>query len=266
MDAADAGRETHRRRGLPDRRPARRRGPDHHGRGAGPGHRRPARPADVPPVRRGRAGPADRPGDERVPRRRRRAGRLRLAAGGSARRRRCPGHPGPPGDQPRRHRRHDRRTGYSDLPRREDLPCRGGRPRHGPDLRVRRRGDRRRHPPAAGGRAGRPRRPRGGRALDRRLVRRGLPRRGAGGALAGRRVLRGEAARGRLRPAGRRRPPDHDPRGRRRPARSARQCRHRAGCRACPPVRGRRYRAVPDRAHVPRRAPEAGRTAHPRRR
>ena len=38
--------------GVPDRDPARRPGPDRHGRGAAPGHRRPARAADVPAVRR----------------------------------------------------------------------------------------------------------------------------------------------------------------------------------------------------------------------
>ncbi len=37
---------------VPDRHPARRPGPDRHGRGAHPGHRGPARPADVPPFRR----------------------------------------------------------------------------------------------------------------------------------------------------------------------------------------------------------------------
>ena len=54
VDAADPGRQTHRRRGVPDRGPARRPGPDRHGRGAQPGHRRPAGAADVPAVRRAR--------------------------------------------------------------------------------------------------------------------------------------------------------------------------------------------------------------------
>ena len=48
LDAADPGRQAHRRRRVPDRHPARRRGPDRHGRGGQPGHRRAARPADVP--------------------------------------------------------------------------------------------------------------------------------------------------------------------------------------------------------------------------
>ena len=40
VDAADPGRQAHRGGGVPDRRPARRRAVDHHGRGAVPGHRR----------------------------------------------------------------------------------------------------------------------------------------------------------------------------------------------------------------------------------
>ena len=54
VDAADPGRQAHRGCGLPDRHPAGRPGPDRRGRGAPPGHRRPARPADVPALRRGR--------------------------------------------------------------------------------------------------------------------------------------------------------------------------------------------------------------------
>ena len=56
LDAADPGRQAHPRGGVPDRRAHGRRGPDRHRRGAAPGHRRPARPADVPALRReGRA-------------------------------------------------------------------------------------------------------------------------------------------------------------------------------------------------------------------
>ncbi len=52
VDAADPGRQAHRGRGVPHRHPARRRGPHRPRRGAHPGHRRPARPADVPALRR----------------------------------------------------------------------------------------------------------------------------------------------------------------------------------------------------------------------
>ena len=47
---------------------------------------------------------------------------------------------GPQGDQPRRPRRHDRRQRHPHRPWRQDLARRRGRPRHGQDLRVRRRG------------------------------------------------------------------------------------------------------------------------------
>ena len=51
LDAADPGRQAHRRRRVRHRRPARRRGRDRPRRGAAPGHRRAARPADVPALR-----------------------------------------------------------------------------------------------------------------------------------------------------------------------------------------------------------------------
>ena len=54
VDAADPGRQAHRRRRLPHRHPARRPGPDRRGRGAPAGQRRPARAADVPALRRRR--------------------------------------------------------------------------------------------------------------------------------------------------------------------------------------------------------------------
>ena len=70
-------------------------------------------------------------------------------------------------------------AGHPDLPRRQDLPRRRRRPRHGQDLRLRRRGPRRRHPRHEVHRAD------GGVVvdegdvdLDRRHRRRGLPRRG----------------------------------------------------------------------------------------
>ena len=62
VDAADPGGQAHRGRGLPHRHPARGPGPHRHGRGGHPGHRRPAGPADVPPVR---PQPASRSGSPR---------------------------------------------------------------------------------------------------------------------------------------------------------------------------------------------------------
>jgi len=58
------------------------------------------------------------------------AGRQAGPAGGG-------GDPGSAGDQPRRPRGHDRCERDPHLARREDLPCRGGGPRDGKDLRVR---------------------------------------------------------------------------------------------------------------------------------
>ena len=52
LDAADPGRQADPRGGVPDRRAHGRRGADRPRRGAAPGHRRPARPADVPALRR----------------------------------------------------------------------------------------------------------------------------------------------------------------------------------------------------------------------
>ncbi len=59
--------------------------------------------------------------------------------------RRREGHPGPARDQPGRPARHDRRPGHPDQPRRQDQPRGRGRPRHGQDLRLRRRGAHRGH-------------------------------------------------------------------------------------------------------------------------
>ena len=58
---------------------------------------------------------------------------------------------------------------------------------------------------------------------------------------------------------------DHGSRGREAPPRRARQRGHRPGLRPGAPVRRRRRRPGPHRAHVPRRAPPAGRGPDPRR-
>ena len=133
---------------------------------------------------------------------------------------------------------------------------------HGQDLRLRRRGTRGGHPGGPVHRARRRDHQRGRRDLHRRHQRRRLPRRGAGRRLPGRGVLRGRAQRGRGRP-GQGRRPDHEARRRAAPPRGARQRGHRRGLRPGPPVRRGRRRPGPHRAHVPRRAPPAGRAAHP---
>ena len=113
LDAPDPGRQAHPRGGVPDRPAHDRRGPDRHRRGAAPGDRRPARAADVPALRReGRAHPA-RQGHERLPRCRRRQGRLRLRHRRRVGRARRGRDPGPQGDQPRRPARHGRRHAAS---------------------------------------------------------------------------------------------------------------------------------------------------------
>ena len=151
---------------------------------------------------------------------------------------------------------------------------RGGRPRHGQDLRVRRRGARRRRRGHDGRRVGDIVDQRGRRDHHRRVHRRGVPRRRAGGALAGGDLPRGRPGRGRC--AGRRR-------GDRRPGRARstgcwptptrrRRLRVRANAdtaedaaRARQPRRAG-HRAVPHRAHVPRRPPGADRAGDPGRR
>ena len=90
------------------------------------------------------------------------------------------GDPGPPGDQPGRPARHDRRPGHPDQPRRQDLTRRRGRPRHGQDLRLRRRGTRRSTSDTVTVAGTVPARRR--RDLHRRHHRPGLRRRGAGAA------------------------------------------------------------------------------------
>ncbi len=203
----------------------------------------------------GRAQP-DRQGHERLPGRRRRQGRLRLGHRGGVGRPRRGRDPGPQGNHSRRPPRDDGRPRRADQPWRQDLPRGSGGARHGPHLRVRRRG-------ARGGRtrrsvrgARRPDRSRGRRDLDRRVDRRGVPRRGPGHPVLGRAPLRGRGGRRTCRPGGhpadgarRRGPPDEGPHQRR-------HCRRRL---ARPPFRRRGHRSVPDRAHVPGRPPAAGR-------
>ena len=100
---------------------------------------------------------AARHGHERLPRRGGRQGRLRLGDGRRVGRARRGRDPGPQGDQPRRPARHGGRPRRADQPRRQDLARRRRGPRHGPHLRVRRRGARRstlraRRSPSATGR------------------------------------------------------------------------------------------------------------------
>ena len=118
--------------------PARRPGADRPRRGAHARHRRPARAADVPALRRDGRREADRQGHERLARCGRRQGGLRLRPRG--------------GDgattastvilvrretNPDDLNGHDRRAGHPDQPRRQDLARRRRRARHGQDLRLR---------------------------------------------------------------------------------------------------------------------------------
>ena len=182
---------------------------------------------------------------------------VRLRHRGQVARPRGEGDSRPPGDQPGRPERHDRRAGHPDQPGRQDQPRRGGRPRDGQDLRVRRRGARRRHQGPAIHSAGRHRGPRGRRDLHRRHDR-----------------ARSSSARCRWWPrrwcstsrASSTRTPTRPTTWSRRCTGScahadgaaadggARQRRHRRGRGAGPPVRRAGHRAVPYRAHVPRRA------------
>ena len=248
--------------GVPDRPAHDRRGPDRHRRGAAPRDRRPARPADVPALRReGRAHPA-RHGHERLPRCRRRQGRVRLGHRRRVGRARRGRDPGPQGDQPRRPPRDGRRPRHPHQPWRQDLPRSRGRARHGPHVRVRRRGHRREREEEAGQGARWRRDQRGRRDLDRRHHRRGVPGLRAGHRLGGDALPRGRARGGR---PGDRRGPGDEPRRRRTPAPGPRERRHPRGRRSRPPVRGRGHRPVPDRAHVPGRAAPARGEPHRRR-
>ncbi len=229
VDAADPRGQADRGRGVRGGVPARRRGPDRHGRGPAPGDRRTARPPDVPEVRRRLRRDRARHRHERLPRCREWCRRLRQHDRRGAGRQGREGHPRPPRDEPGRPEGHDRRSGHPDQPRWPHQPRRRRRPRNGQDLRVRGRGaaGRRREQDADG--AGRDSGRRGRHALDRRRHRRGVPRRGARRAVAGRRVLRGHrgpGGRGCERPAARR-APDHQPRRRAAAAAGARQRRHR---------------------------------------
>ena len=89
VDAADAGRQADGGGGLPDRDRAGRPGPHRHGRGAHPGHRGRAGPADVPHVRHQCQRHQDRHRRERIARRGRRPGGLRLRPRRRARGRRA---------------------------------------------------------------------------------------------------------------------------------------------------------------------------------
>ena len=158
VDAADPGRQAHRGGGVPDRHPAGRRGPDRRRRGAAAGVRRPAGPVDVPAVRPTGRHACSARGMPASP-----GAAVGMAVFDSLHRGdveppRREGHPGPQGDQPRRPARHDRRAGHPHQPGRQDQPRRRRRPRHGQDLRVRRRGARRRHQAPAADHPGRHRR------------------------------------------------------------------------------------------------------------
>ena len=251
--------------GVPDRHPAGGSRPHRPDRGGQPGGRRPAGSTDVPALRRGRRGPAHRPGDRGLARGGGGQGGLRLGDRGRTRARRRGCRPGPPRDQPGRPQRHDRCGRHPDQPRRQDLPRGGGRARDGQDLRVRRRVTRRRR---EGGVV---------RAPGGVEIREGdtISIDGTSGdVFLGEvpvvpspvmRYFEGEPSHGRGRRVGARRRPDHAARRRRAADVGAGERRHRRGRRPGPPVRRAGHRPVPYRAHVPRRAARAGRAADPRR-
>ncbi len=265
VDAADPGRQAVRAGRVRRRAAVRRRRPDRHRRGAAPGDRRSAGPADVPRLRPERGCEAAHEGRQRLTGRRQRQGGVRQCDRRRVGRARRARDPGAPGDQPGRPARDDRRPRHPDQPGRADQPRGGGRPRHGQDSGVRRRqaADRPQAPPAH--RPGR-RRGRGGRPdLHRRHHRGGVRRRGAGGALTG-----GQLPGGQARPVGprHRRPgrcgaPAARTRRQHAAAAGTDERRHRARRGPGPTLRRRGDRAVPHRAHVPRRAPRARRAADP---
>ena len=241
---------------------ARRPGPDRPRRGGGPGHRGPARAADVPALRRDRRAHAAGQGHERLAGRRGRQGGLRLRRG---RRVGGPGRgrgAGAPRDQPRRPQGHGRGQGHPDQPRRQDLARGRGRARHGPDLCLRRR------LPGRGreGEAVHHRR-RHGRLRGRRDLHRRHHRRGVRGRRTRRRLRAGPLVRRRRqrqgRPAGAGRGPADGARRRDPPAAGARQRGHPGGRGPGPALRRPGDRAVPHRAHVPRRPPRARGAADP---
>ena len=157
--------------------------------------------------------------------------------------------------------------GILTTPRRQDLARRRGRPRHGQDLRLRRRRHRRGRRTATRSPSDGTTVERGRRHLHRRHHRQGLPRRGAG------RSRRRWCSTSRATLAA-----DADPLVAavhrlltpRRRARGGCGCgptpTPRDGRRPGPPVRRRGHRPVPHRAHVPRRPARAGRAADPGRR
>ncbi len=257
VDAADPGRQAHRRGGVPDRRAAGRRAPDHDGRGVVPGVGQPTGVADVPAVRPLGSPRAADDGDGRLAGCRRGPRGLRLAYGQAVGGPWRAGGPGPQGNQPRRPRGHDRLGRNPHRAWREDLARGRRRPRDGQDMRLRCRGARCRHLDA--NRTGRHGADRGGRRdQHRRLHRRDLPRSDAGGAVSGGDLHRGrsgdgaEGGRRRDRRTGQIGRPVADPRRRPPAPRDPRQRRHRRGRgpREIPWRAG--HRPVPHRAHVPR--------------
>jgi pyruvate,orthophosphate dikinase len=235
VDAADARRQAHSRGGLPDRHAHGRRGPDRARRGLS-GSPASSWPADVPALRRQRER-TSRQGHERLARRRRRQGRLRLRDG------RRQGRGGDDVILVRKETNPDDLPGmvaarrHPDQPRRQDLARRRRRPRHGAYVRRRRRVARRRRPRAARLHVARRHRQRGRRHLDRRHDRRGVPRRGARRRLPRRAYFEGEDVDDPTGDLGRRRDRDSvtaSCRRRRVAAARPRQRRHRRGRQPAP--------------------------------
>ena len=157
LDAADAlGQAHHQGRAESRRRPGR--GGADHARGGGAAHRCGGpRPAPAPHHRSGRGAAPDRDRPAGVAGRGVGRDRVRRRRGGGPEGPRPRGHPGAHRDQPRGHPRHARRCRHPHHARRHDQPRRGGRPRHGAAVRVRRRhAAHRRQGRHHDGRAGRP--------------------------------------------------------------------------------------------------------------
>ena len=242
VDAADAKRQAHGACGAAHRGRARQREIDHQGRSGGAHRSVGARSAAAPDHRSQRRAQGAGHRASGIARRRLRRDRVLL---GRCRDAEEPGPQSDPGarrDLAGRHSRHACRRRHSDHARRHDVPCRGGRPRHGQALRLRRRRVARRlsRPEHDGRRRdAQERRYPHHRRLDRSGA--GRPRADAG-AGAGRRI---------------RHPDEMGRRGAQ--AESARQCRHAGRRPRRDQIRRRGYRLVPHRAHVLRRGP------HPRR-
>ena len=140
LDAADALRQAHHEGGAQGRRRPRRRRADH-ARGGRAAHRRGRpRPAPAPHHRPGGGKAIDR-GDRLagLAGRRLRRDRVRRRRGRGPEGPRPRGDPGAHRDEPGGHPRHARRGRHPHHARRHDQPRRGGRPRHGAAVRVRRR-------------------------------------------------------------------------------------------------------------------------------